>query len=151
MGRPAIATALITDTPGQPSRKDAFNQGDPANDFATFGTEVQARIEALNGGDTGTAAALTSILLPDLLTFDTSDPNGFLNGRGLADDVIDAELGLLTNGGITTDGVNANDNAFLNVFPFLAEANVAAVPEPTTAGLLMIGGMGVFLRRRRNR
>ncbi len=118
MGRPAINTVLIPS-----ARKDEFNTANPVFDFADFGADVQATIESLNGGDTATAAALTAILLPDLLTFDTSSAAGFLNGRKLADDVIDAELGLLTNNGVTGDGVDANDAAFLNVFPYVASPN----------------------------
>ena len=118
MGRPAINTVLIPD-----GMKDAFNAGIPVNDFANFGDTVQATIESLNGGDTATAEALTAILLPDILTVDVSDPSGFLNGRQLADDVIDAELNLLTNGAVTTDGVDANNVAFLDEFPYLAPAN----------------------------
>lgn len=118
MGRPAINTALI---PG--AMKDAFNRGVPADDFAAFGLTVQASIEGLNGGDSATAAAIASVLLPDVLTIDISNAAGFLNGRALADDVIDAELGLLSNGAVTTDGVNTNDKAFLTVFPYLAPAN----------------------------
>jgi len=48
------------------------------------------------------------------------DPAGFLNGRQPANDVIDAEFSLLTNGNITSDGVNANDSAFPTSFPYLA-------------------------------
>jgi len=118
MGRPAINTALIPS-----GRKDEYNVSAPVNDFANFGADVQATIEALNGGDTATAATLTGILLPDLLTVDVSSAAGFLNGRQLGDDVIDAELNLLTNGGVTTDGVDANDAAFLGVFPYLAAPN----------------------------
>jgi len=47
---------------------------------------------------------------------------GFLNGRGLADDVIDAELGLITEGLITTDCVD-NDSTFLSGFPYLGVPN----------------------------
>ncbi|MGI9608328.1 MAG: DUF4331 family protein, partial [Acidimicrobiales bacterium] len=115
IGRPAINTVLIPS-----DRKDEFNVSDPADDFANFGDDVQATIESLNGGDTATAAALTGILLPDVLTVDTSNPAGFLNGRGLADDVIDAELGLLTNGAVTTDLVDANNVPFDDEFPYLA-------------------------------
>lgn len=140
-GRPAINTALIA-----AGRKDDFNAGQPVDDPANFGAEVQAAIESLNGGDTAGAMSLTDVLLPDLLTYDSSDPSGFLNGRGLADDVIDAELGLLTNGGLTTDMVNANDVAFLNVFPFLAPANI---PEPTSVALLGLGLAALAGRRRR--
>lgn len=121
MGRPAINTALI------PSPlKDAFNAGAPVDDPDEFGATVQATIEALNGGDADTAAALTGILLPDILTFDTASAAGFLNGRQLADDVIDAELGLLTNGAVATDGVDANDKDFLDGFPYLAPPHAAA-------------------------
>lgn len=115
MGRPAINTALIPS-----GQKNAFNAGVPANDSANFGATVRASIASLNGGDTATAAALTAILLPDVLTVDVTSSAGFLNGRQLANDVIDAELNLLTNGGVTTDLVNANDVAFRTTFPYLA-------------------------------
>lgn len=118
MGRPAINTVLIPS-----DLKDQFNVSEPVNDRENFGTEVQATIESLNGGDTATAMALTGVLLPDLLTVDTSNSEGFLNGRKLSDDVIDAELNLLTNGAVTTDGVDGNDAAFLDTFPYLGSPN----------------------------
>jgi len=40
----------------------------------------------------------------------------------LADDVIDTELSVISNGAITTDCV-ANDSNFSNSFPYLAPAN----------------------------
>ncbi len=113
-GRPAINTALIPS-----GMKDAFNAGLPVNDPANFGDTVRASIESLNGGDAETAAALTAVLLPDVLTIDLAAPSGFLNGRLVADDVIDAELELLTNGGLTTDMVDANDVPFPDGFPYL--------------------------------
>jgi len=118
MGRPAISTALISS-----GQKDAYNAGDPTDDFEDFGAGLAATIATLNGGDTPTADAIAAILLPDVLTFDTSSAAGFLNGRKLADDVLDAELNLLTNGALTTDGVDANDVPFQAVFPYLAPAN----------------------------
>lgn len=115
VGRPAINTALI------PSKfDDAFNEGLPVNDPADYAAIVQAQIEGLNGGDSATAAALTAILLPDVLTVDLAAASGFLNGRALADDVIDAELGLLSNGAVPTDFVDENDVPFLERFPYLA-------------------------------
>ncbi len=116
MGRPAIGTALINS-----DSKDAFNQAEPAEHRALFGDQVRARITTLSG-DAAYAAAVADILLPDVLTFELGNGGGFLNGRRLADDVIDVELGVLTNGGLTTDGVNANDLAFPGVFPYLAAA-----------------------------
>lgn len=116
VGRPGINTVLITN----PNRKNDFNVGAPENDLANFGAEVEARITALSNA--GNAAALTPILLPDILTIDISNPAGFLNGRGLADDVIDAELNLLSAGAVVTDGVPGNDingGVFLNTFPYL--------------------------------
>jgi hypothetical protein len=40
----------------------------------------------------------------------------------LADDVIDIELGLVTNGAVTSDCVG-NDSAFTSSFPYLAPEN----------------------------
>ena len=68
----------------------------------------------------GQKSGIASVLLPDTLTVKLGSSAGFLNGRKLADDVIDAEFSLLTNGNITSDGVNANDKAFRAGFPFLA-------------------------------
>ncbi len=114
-GRPAINTALIP-----AAMKNAFNAGVPSNDLAAFGPTARATIASLNGGDTATAAAITAVLLPDVLTIDVTSNAGFLNGRQLANDVIDVELNLLTKGGVTTDNVNSNDKTFLTVFPYLA-------------------------------
>ena len=57
------------------------------------------------------ASGLAQRALPDLLTIDLSKPSGFLNGRLLTDDVIDAEFKLLTNGALKTDRVG-NDSVF---------------------------------------
>ena len=126
--------------------RELFNVGDEANDFAAFGSEVNANIAGLS--DQSNADALTPILLPDILTFDTSSADAFLNGRGLEDDVIDGALSLLAATPGFGDGVNANDVGFLPTFPFLAPRNTAAIPEPT--GLLPIAlAVGAFIGRRR--
>jgi hypothetical protein len=118
MGRPAINTVFIPNNPFEPSGpslKNSFNAGDPRNDQANFRAEVVnslALLFALNdppGGsdnpadDAASVRALADILLPDILTLDFSSASGFLNGRRLADDVIDA-----------------NDKPFSNTFPYLA-------------------------------
>lgn len=142
-GRPAINTVLIPSP-----MKDAFNQGEPDHDPADFGDAVRASITGLSG-DADYAATLTDILLPDVLTFDTSSSDGFLNGRQLADDVIDASLTLLTNSPSPIgDGVDANDVMFSDVFPYLAPAH-AVIPEPTTIGLVVCSlAMAASTRRR---
>jgi hypothetical protein len=117
VGRPAINTALIA-----PARKDAFNATPPSQQWDAFGAEATAAITALSG-DAGYADAVAHILIPDVLTVDLADPAGFLNGRMPANDVIDAELNVLSKGAVTTDGVDANDAAFSASFPYLAPAH----------------------------
>ncbi len=143
IGRPAINTVLIPS-----ARKDEFNQAQPADDLSTFGTDVEATITALS--DATNAATLTPILLPDVLTFDTANASGFLNGRRLADDVIDAELTLLTGSSTPVgDGVDANDLPFSDMFPYLAPAHVI-IPEPSTLALAVLG-MSTMVGRKRRR
>lgn len=127
MGRPAINTVFIPNNPFEPStseasQKNAFNAGKPKNDQRDFRAEVVDTLEIFYGAGNPTVDALADFLLPDTLTVDTSSAAGFPNGRGLADDVIDIELGLVTNGAVTTDCV-ANDSAFSALFPYLASPN----------------------------
>lgn len=117
MGRPVINTALIPS-----GSKDAFNATVPADDVATWTADVTASLIGLNG-DAGYSAAVAAILLPDILTIDTSAPSGFLNGRTLDDDVGDTVLDVVSMGAITTDCVDANDAPFLSTFPYLADTN----------------------------
>jgi hypothetical protein len=149
MGRPAINTVFIPNNPfppdrvadGKPSGKSTFNHGTPATDVATWNGEVVDTLKflfSLNdpatglGGtddpsdDAGKISSLASVLLPDILTVDVSSPAGFLNGRKPSDDVIDAELGLVTEGFVTTDCVGSNDVALPGTFPYLAAPHPAA-------------------------
>ncbi len=113
MGRPAINTATI------PTQfKNFFNALTPFTDQALFTNYMVYEITQFYGVTPAYAQGLAATLLPDLLTIDTSKPSGFLNGRKLTDDVIDAEFKLLTNGALTTDRVD-NDSVFSNSFPYL--------------------------------
>lgn len=133
MGRPAINTvfnnSLVDPSSGQ--TKDRFNQTPPASQRTAFGGIFRANIvatltninAALGTGcsdyDAATAGAIADVLLPDLITYDTTTPAaGPLNGRGLGDDVIDVELGLTTNGCVTGDGVGPHADT-LTTFPYL--------------------------------
>lgn len=143
MGRPAINTVFIPNNPfppdrvadGKPSKKTTFNHGDPSTDVAQWNGEVVDTLDFLFGlndpttglggtddpsDDAGQISGLTGVLLPDILTVDVSSAAGFLNGRKPADDVIDSELGLVTEGFVTTDCVGSNDVAFPSTFPYLA-------------------------------
>ncbi len=133
MGRPAINTVFIPSNPFEPkeeSGKNTFNKSQPKSDQAKFRAEVVDSLQVLHSlndaagddksDDAKKIAGLADVLLPDVLTFDTAKKDGFLNGRKLADDVIDAELGLITEGAVTTDCVSKNDRAFRAAFPYLA-------------------------------
>ena len=137
MGRPAINTVfnngLVDPNSGQ--TKNRFNKTAPSQQRTAydglFRDNIIATLTNINAVlgtddafgctdyDAGTAGAIADILLPDLLTYDvTTAAAGPLNGRALADDVIDIELGLTTNGCVTSDGVGAHDD-YLSTFPYL--------------------------------
>ena len=147
MGKPALATVFVNPFGGD-SDKDAYNQTAPSADVATWGG-LFTTVEGVFYPEPGVPAAITAALLPDVLHIDaahlgkstgtsfTGDTAGnVLNGRTLAEDVIDVEfyvvtggIGCLLGGGLpchpilTTDGVAANDTAFPGSFPYLAPAH----------------------------
>jgi hypothetical protein len=127
MGRPAILTVFIPPNPFEPGSsadgnlEDQFNATKPQKDQAQWRGEIVNSLLAL-GNSQARADALADVLLPDILTVDLSAPTAFLNGRNLADDVIDAELNLITDGAITTDCIG-NDSTFLSAFPYLGVPN----------------------------
>jgi hypothetical protein len=136
MGRPAVNTVFVPSNPfekDEPSGKNTFNASQPKNDTAKFRAEVVDTLQvlfSLNDGagdnkadDAMKISGLADVLLPDILTFDTAKSDGFLNGRKLADDVIDAELNLITEGAVKTDCVSKNDRAFRAAFPYLGTPN----------------------------
>jgi hypothetical protein len=133
MGRPAINTVFNTALVdgAAATTKNRFNTTDPAQQRTAYGgqfrTNIITTLTNINavlgtGGtdyDSTTAGVIADILLPDVLTYDVSTPaSGPLNGRALADDVIDIELGLTTNGTVTSDGVGAHTD-YLSSFPYL--------------------------------
>lgn len=140
MGRPAIATVFIPNNPippdrvsdGKPSKKSDYNHSNPVDDQANWRSEVVDTLQTLfslndatdpnTGDDAAQIQGLADFLLPDILTIDTSSADGFPNGRRLNDDVIDTELGLITEGAVTTDCVPA-DNNLLSRFPYVGNPN----------------------------
>lgn len=145
MGRAAINTVVNSSGPivGAPSEaKNLYNAGQPKDDAATFTGAVVSALQAYSSLDsegaysTAQAEALAGVLLPDVITYDTSTPAaGPLNGRGLADEVIDIELRIVTggdplglfadrdaDGAINEDGVGPHTD-YLTVFPYLGEPN----------------------------
>jgi hypothetical protein len=125
MGRPAINTVF-----NHGNDKNLFNVTVPAvqrttvtSNGQTFLQLFQSELEALGGYSAAQALGIADILLPDVLTFDYSSSAGFLNGRRLQDDVIDIELNLVTNGGVTTDMVGPHTD-LLSEFPFLGKPHI---------------------------
>jgi len=125
MGRPAINTVFNNTA----AEKEAANRLRPSDDRAFDRDNIIAtltaidhvlEVNALSNYSAGEIAALANVLTPDMLTVKLGDPAGFLNGRRLADDVINAEFSLLTHGNVTSDGVDANDKTFRSTFPYLA-------------------------------
>ena len=117
IGRPAINTVFIAS-----GSKQDFNEAEPVSDAIDYTTDVVNFLTTVAGQSMGDAQALAGALLPDILTIDVSTATGFLNGRGLSDDVITAELGLIfgSNAALNDDNVDANDVAFESTFPYLA-------------------------------
>jgi hypothetical protein len=139
MGRPAINTVFNTSLvdPNAAATKNAFNRVKPARQLTALDGQFKKNIvttltninKVLGTDDAfgcsdysrAEARALARILLPDVITYDVKTAAaGPLNGRALADDVIDAELGLTTNGCVTSDGVDAHSD-YLDTFPYLGE------------------------------
>ena len=117
-GRPAINTVFIPS-----SQKNAFNEDKPRQDERRYSDEVSGTLDAIVGTSPLGDDVLTDVLLPDILTIDTSTATAYPNGRALADDVIDTSLFLITGFDGIGDGVDANDASFRSTFPYLAPAN----------------------------
>jgi Domain of unknown function (DUF4331) len=132
MGRPAINTVFNSG-----EDKNAFNRGRPAKDRARFTGNVKSVLATFSALDDEGAYSnrqlntLAGVLLPDVITYDTStSAQGPLNGRALADDVIDAELNIVTggfpfpgrdgNGAIGSDCVGPHTD-YRRTFPYLGE------------------------------
>ena len=130
MGRPAINTVF-----NRGADKNAFNATDPSNDRDRFSANVSGVLAHFSSLDTEGAYSdaqvqtLTNVLLPDVLTYTTGTAAaGPLNGRALSDDVIDAELNIVTGGfpfaGRDAHGAVGSDcvgphSDYLSAFPYV--------------------------------
>jgi len=119
MGRPAINTVF-----NHGNEKNIFNLTQPADQRDADNGNGETYLESFEktlqsfGHPAAEAEAIAKILLPDVLTFDYSSSQGFLNGHRLTDDVIDIELALVSNGAVTTDLVGPHTD-YLSDFPYL--------------------------------
>lgn len=146
---PCVSTFLIN-----AEDKDAFSGGQPKDDVKFFAELARALIQKLQLDPTSAVAQLATnnllaIRFPDVLSLDVTSTAGFAatdfsgavplpgNGRRPQDDVISYELGLLTVGAVTNEGipgsdgkVGGNDVPFLTTFPFFAPPHVAKEGVP---------------------
>ena len=134
VGRPGIATVFVG-----AADKDTFNATIPSVMSAAFQSKFVTQLQAYNGGAYTSnilglnASAFMGVLSTDVLNVSLTgkttyyDGTNVLTGRALNDDVIDVSLTRIFGGpngtanpGLTSDHVNANDKAFLTVFPYEA-------------------------------
>jgi Domain of unknown function (DUF4331) len=102
-----------------PADKDSFNRSEPAQQKAMFMDKVVAQLMAF-GHSTSGAQEIAQMFIPDILQYDTSNPQGFFNGRRLTDDVADIMFNLVTAGKVTTDKVGPHRD-YLAEFPYLGQ------------------------------
>ena len=139
MGRPAINTVF-----NPAADKDLFNRTPPSRQSTAsngkFRTNVINGLKFFSSLDSegaysdAQAAALASVLIPDVLVYSRSSSlPAPLNGRALADDVIDVELNVTTGGdplglfadrdatgAVPGDGVGPHTD-YLSRFPYLGK------------------------------
>jgi hypothetical protein len=102
--------------------QDQFNFLLPSDDIF-LRVVASDRLQRVFGLPKAKADGLAVAFLPDVTHFNTTSKEGFPNnGRQLMNDVIDTELGLLTNNAVTSDRVG-NDSFFRATFPYIGTPN----------------------------
>ena len=139
MGRPAINTVF-----NPAADKDLFNRTAPDRQATAYDGKFRKNVinslqffsslDSEGAYSNAQAAALAGVLIPDVLVYSRSSKlPAPLNGRALADDVIDVELNVTTggdplglfadrdaNGAVTGDGVGPHTD-YLSRFPYLGK------------------------------
>ncbi|MEU7561275.1 DUF4331 family protein [Streptomyces eurythermus] len=98
--------------------KDAYNAGEPADDWDTYRAPWVAVLQHFGGYDEQSAEQALRTVLPDILRLDRGKPTAYPNGRTLTDDVTSARLAMLTAGKVTTDHIGPHTD-LLPAFPYL--------------------------------
>jgi hypothetical protein len=121
VGRPLI-NAIFNRTAAEQA---TFNRTPPSQQLARFGDQFTATLRSF-GYAGAEARNLAEELLPDVLTYDWSNPAGYPNGRRLSDDILDVRVAMLTRARVTSDLVGPHRD-LLDEFPYLG------VPHPDPA------------------
>ncbi|MFD4657823.1 DUF4331 family protein [Kitasatospora sp. NPDC058444] len=98
--------------------KEAYNAGEPVDDWENYREPWTAKLQHFGGYTTDAAQAQLRIVLPDILRYDRSRPAGYPNGRTLTDDVTSARLTMLTDGRVSGDHIGPHTD-LLAEFPYL--------------------------------
>ncbi len=102
----------------------AYLAAEPADD-ARFIPHFAHSLEHTGGYSPEEAVRAASILLPDVMHYDPSQPAKFPNnGRALIDDVVAVFMPILSNGKVKGDKTKAHSD-LLNVFPYTATPHKA--------------------------
>ncbi|GAA1217818.1 hypothetical protein GCM10009665_04630 [Kitasatospora nipponensis] len=104
--------------------KDAYNAGEPTDDWATYREPWTAVLQHTGGYDAQAAEQALHTILPDVLHYDRSAPAGYPNGRLLTDDVTSARLAMVSGGKVTGDHIGPHTDLLAH-FPYLGP------PHPT--------------------
>lgn len=137
MANPGISSILIPF-----SRREEYGRASTADDAAgAFENDILTSLVALRA-DLFSINLISTLAVTtgDILRLDLSIPNtgpgggnnpqaAYPNGRRPGDDAMDTLLTLLNNRVAQGDGVNANEVAFRNTFPFLASPH-----QPLSSG-----------------
>ena len=117
MARPAINTVFNSG-----ADKETFNVTPPSQQDDAgkpYRNNVKAVLSALGGYTEPTLTSMANALIPDVITYNTASMGtNILNGRALADDVIDAELQIVLQNPAASDCVPW-DNDSIPSFPSL--------------------------------
>jgi Domain of unknown function (DUF4331) len=114
-GHPSVSSFFNTD-----ETKEEYNASEPPNDRARW-LDQFVHLMGHTGNYTreeAIAAIDAEGTLPDMLTFNPSEPPRYPNGRVFTDDVINYRLSFLSKGDIPPSGLAPHSDT-LNEFPFL--------------------------------
>ncbi len=114
-GHPSVSSFFNTD-----ETKEEYNASEPVNDRTRW-LELFIHLMGHTGNytrDEAIAAIDAHAILPDMLSFNPSQPAKYPNGRVFTDDVIDYRLAFLSKGDIPPSGLKPHTD-LLDEFPFI--------------------------------
>ncbi|MGV9322839.1 DUF4331 family protein [Streptomyces sp. NPDC003660] len=100
------------------SAKTAYNEGEPAQDRDTYLRQWTEVLQHTGGYDPAAAEETLRTVLPDILSFDRSQPAAYPNGRTPTDDITSARLTMVSGGKITSDHIGPHTD-LSDQFPYL--------------------------------